>query len=633
MRLYSGTTKSLIEDSVYNRIASKLSDAFFAYYRFRPAPSEVNSWRNSIRAVSQVFQNASLLNNGVILELELPLTSLRLDCLLTGRDEVKVPNAVIIELKQWERCVDGAGSNEVATWVGGALRDRLHPSAQVGQYKSYLEDCHPAFSGENAIGLYACSYLHNYLYDSADVIFSSKFSELVRLCPLFTGDDVEKLVQYLQPKLIKGDDMALVERVEQGRYRATRKLLDHVAAVIKGQSEYVLLDEQLVAYDSVLQSALEGMADRKKHVVIVKGGPGTGKSVIAMKLLGDLSEKGLTSHYVNGSGAFSETVRKIVGTRASAQIKYTNAYKNADFNVVDVLICDEAHRIRETSNTWTTPSAKKTDVPQVVELLNAAKTPVFLLDDDQLVRPDEIGSIEYIRQQAEALGCVIREYELAVQFRCAGSEGFVNWINNTLGVRRTANVIWTGAEGFEFRIFDSPESLELAIRQRAAQGFTARMTAGFCWRWSNPNNDGTLVNDVVLGNYRRPWNARSGKGRLAKGIPRERLWAYQAGGIDQVGCVYTAQGFEFDYVGVIFGTDLVYDPALANWKGNSEASADPAVRRSSDFLKLVKNTYRVLLTRGMKGCYVYFMDKDTEHFFRSRTEDLPLPGAMETQAR
>ncbi len=632
MRLYSGTTKSLIEDSVYNRIASKLSDAFFAYYRFRPAPSEVNSWRNSIRAVSQVFQDASLLNNGVILELELPLTSLRLDCLLTGRDEVDVPNAVIIELKQWEKCLDGAGSNEVATWVGGALRDLLHPSAQVGQYKSYLEDCHPAFSGENAISLYACSYLHNYLYDSADVVFLPKFSELVRLYPLFTGDDVPKLIQYLQPKLVKGDDMALVGRVEQGRYRATRKLLDHVAAVIKGKSEYVLLDEQLVVYDSVLQSALEGMPDRKKHVLIVRGGPGTGKSVIAMKLLGDLSERGFNSHYVNGSGAFSETVRKIVGSRAAAQVKYTNAYKNVEYNAVDVLICDEAHRIRETSNTWTTPAAKRTDMPQVVELLNAAKTAVFLLDNDQLVRPDEIGSIEYIREHAKALGCVIREYELAVQFRCAGSEGFVNWINNTLGVQRTANVIWTGAEGFEFKIFDSPESLELAIRQRVAQAFAARMTAGFCWKWSNPNTDGTLVNDVVVGGYRRPWNARSGKGHLAQGIPRERLWAYEAGGIDQIGCVYTAQGFEFDYVGVIFGPDLVYDPTLGNWKGNTKASADPAVRRSSEFLKLVKNTYRVLLTRGMKGCYVYFMDKNTEHFFRSRTEEA-LPAVWEIQER
>jgi len=208
----------------------------------------------------------------------------------------------------------------------------------------------------------------------------------------------------------------------------------------------------------------------------------------------------------------------------------------------------------------------------------------------------------------------------------------VNWINNTLGVQRTANVIWTGAEGFEFKIFDSPESLELAIRQRVAQAFAARMTAGFCWKWSNPNTDGTLVNDVVVGGYRRPWNARSGKGHLAQGIPRERLWAYEAGGIDQIGCVYTAQGFEFDYVGVIFGPDLVYDPTLGNWKGNTKASADPAVRRSSEFLKLVKNTYRVLLTRGMKGCDVYFMDKNTEHFFRSRTEEA-LPAVWEIQER
>jgi hypothetical protein len=134
MRLYSGTTKSLIEDSTYNRIATKLKDAFFLEFRHQPAVAEVNSWNNSLRAVSQVFQTASLLDHGVLLELQLPLTSKRLDCLVTGYDRKKPPNAVIIELKQWSGCKGASGKNEVATFVGGNIRDVLHPSVQVGQY-------------------------------------------------------------------------------------------------------------------------------------------------------------------------------------------------------------------------------------------------------------------------------------------------------------------------------------------------------------------------------------------------------------------------------------------------------------------------------------------------------------------
>jgi DUF2075 family protein len=216
----------------------------------------------------------------------------------------------------------------------------------------------------------------------------------------------------------------------------------------------------------------------------------------------------------------------------------------------------------------------------------------------------------------------VAEHELEVQFRCAGSETFVGWVNNTLGIQRTANVLWNqDEEEFDFRTFGSVQTLEDAIRSRAAEGFSARMTAGFCWPWSKPNRDGTLVEDVVIGEYRRPWNARGDAGRLAPGIPKEVHWAHDPKGIDQVGCVYTAQGFEFDYIGVIFGPDLTYDFDRQEWHGNKDQSRDTTVKRSGErFPELVKNTYRVLLSRGMKGCYVYFMDEDTRRFFASRME-------------
>jgi hypothetical protein len=335
--------------------------------------------------------------------------------------------------------------------------------------------------------------------------------------------------------------------------------------------------------------------------------------------MADLLLKGYNAHYATGSRAFTATLRRIIESRGGVQFKFFNSYGSAEPNSVDVLISDEAHRIRKTSSSWRTPSPKRSDMPQVEELLRAAKVAVFLIDDAQVVRPDEIGSVAYIKEAATRLGCIVSEYELEAQFRCAGSDAFVNWVNNTLGIRRTANVLWEGDERFDFRIAGSPLELEGMIREKVTQGHSGRMTAGFCWPWSDPREDGTLPDDVVIGDYRRPRNAKPEARRLAKGIPPASIWAYDPNGIEQVGCVYTAQGFEFDYVGVIFGPDLRYCFAEQHWKGLKERSYDSVVKRSKDrFTDLMKNTYRVLLTRGLKGCYVHFMDRETEMFFRSR---------------
>ncbi len=622
MRLYSGTTKSVIDDSTFNRIATKLKDAFFTEFRYQPSVAEVNSWSNSLRAISQVFQAASLLDHGVLLELQLPLTSKRLDCLVTGYDGNNSPNAVIVELKQWSGCKGASGKNEVATFVGGNVRDVLHPAVQVGQYMTYLTDCHSAFQGRDGISASACSYLHNYDPIENDPLFLPQFADQISRFPVFTADHVPNLTAFLDKRIHGGDNGAVAAKVEQSRYRPSKKLLDHIARLIKGKTEYVLLDEQLVVYDKVIEAATEGIKSKKKFAIIVRGGPGTGKSVIAMNLLGDLSEIGLNAHYVTGSRAFTSTIREIVGTRAAAQVRYFNSYMGADVNVIDVMIADEAHRIRETSNNRFTPKVKQSKIPQIQELLKASRTSVFFIDDNQIVRPGEIGSTGYIKTEAERLHCEVREFELEAQFRCAGSDAFVGWVNNTLAIERTAHVMWNQADVFDFRILPTPQALEDAIKKKLDEKSTARLTAGFCWPWSKPKPDGTLVDDVVISDYARPWNARSDSGSLAPGIPKESLWAYEDGGMNQIGCIYTAQGFEFDYVGVIFGPDLIYIPEVADWKGDKTKSYDSVVKRSGDgFAQMVKNTYRVLLTRGMKGCYVHFMDKNTENLFRSRMEN------------
>lgn len=631
MQLYSGSSPQFIEDSVQNRIAGKLKAAFLEQCRYQPSDSEVRSWHNSLSRLKDVFQRSELLDHGVVLEYQLPLTSKRLDCMITGKDGERSDNAVIVELKQWERSEPAEGVNEVVTWVGGSNRCILHPSVQVGQYAMYIRDGHTAFHEDgNPVRLGACSYLHNYHFEEGDPLKAPKFRETVLENPLFSAADVDPLCRFLTQRLGQGDGMPVLNRIQNSKYRASKKLLQHVSAMIKSHPVYTLLDEQLVVYDEVFAAARRSGAKTGKTVLLIRGGPGTGKSVIAINLMADLSKENFNCHYATGSKAFTETLWKIVGRRASQQFKYFHNYATAQPNEMDVLILDESHRIRATSVGRFTRKDARSGLPQIEEIMRAAKVCVFFIDDFQGIKPDEVGSSSLIRATAQKMGCELKEYELEAQFRCSGSDAFVNWIDNTLDIRKTANILWKSAEPFDFKIFGSPKELEDAIRAKAADGASARMTAGFCWPWSDPNDDGTLVNDVKVGDYVRPWNARPDARRLARGIPKAPLWAHEPGGIDQVGCIYTAQGFEFDYVGVIIGKDLIYDPTKAAWAGVPQESADTTVRRGRDkFIDLVKRTYRVLLSRGLKGCYVHFMDENTKNFFMSRIEGPALAQAAE----
>jgi len=487
MRLYSGSSTDFISDSVHNRIADKLKSEFFRYFRYNPPPAEVNSWRNSLRAMAQVLDFAGLRDHGVLLEYQLPQTSKRLDCLVAGKSDSDQDQAVIVELKQWERSAPADGENEILTWVGGAEREMLHPSVQVGQYTRYLQDNHTAFhKGDEPIAVSGCAYLHNYSVDSGDPLLASKFAATLSEFPIFSERDVDPLSDYLSSRLRNGKGSEVLRRIEASEYAPSKKLLEHVAKLIRGNPVYTLLDEQLVVFDKVLAVARAGLSGDQKSVILVKGGPGTGKSVIAINLMAALLEGGFNAQYATGSKAFTETLRKIIGTRGSAQFKYFNSYADVEPGAIDVLVADESHRIRSTSASRFTPRSARSGEPQIEELLRASRLGVYFVDDHQVVRPNEIGSVDYIRSHAVEHGCKVWEYELEAQFRCNGSDAFVNWINNTLGIRRTPNVIWDLHEEFDFRIYDDPLSLENAIRERSAQGHTARVVAGFCWDWPCP---------------------------------------------------------------------------------------------------------------------------------------------------
>lgn len=618
MLLYQGTSKEFVIETTKNEIVDRLEESFKRQMGYGPSVAERRSWQNSLRAMALVVGMSGLKNHGVGIEYQLPGSSKRLDFMISGLSLDKKKEAVIIELKQWEKTEAGDG-DKVVTFVGQRDRDVLHPSVQVGHYRQYLTDqLEVLHEGNTAIRLSTCSYLHNYSLEEKDPLFDEKFKAVVAKNPVFSKDDVEKLVEYLNALVPCGDDGSVVEEIIQSKAKPSKKLLEEIHRVVKDDSRYVLLDEQIIAYNRIISEVKRSAKTGEKAAIIVRGGPGTGKSVIALNVMGELSRIGHNTHYVTGSKAFTETIRKILGTRGAQQVKFFNSYMSAEAGAIDVMVCDEAHRIRKTSNNMYTKKDKRSNKSQLEELFDASKVAVFFIDDRQIVRPDEIGSSKLIAEFAKSHDIRLYECDLTAQFRCNGSDAFINWVNHTLNIEVTANPFWEASNPFEFKIFDSPEALEKAIHAKAAEKASARMSAGFCWKWSDPDSTGNLLDDVVVGDWKRPWDAKPGAGRLAKGIPPAALWAYDPNGIGQVGCVYTAQGFEFDYIGVIIGKDLVYR-SDKGWVGVKEESCDTMVKRSKDkFVDLVKNTYRVLLTRGMKGCYVHFLDDETRKFFESR---------------
>ncbi len=350
----------------------------------------------------------------------------------------------------------------------------------------------------------------------------------------------------------------------------------------------------------------------RKQVVIITGGPGAGKSVIALSLLGTLARKGRSALHATGSSAFTQTLRKVAGRRAprvKTLFTYYNQFMDAEKNGIDVLINDEAHRIKRTSTNRFTPAAKRTGRPQVDELIDVARVPVFLLDEHQVVRPHEVGTVAEIREAAHRADCEVIEIGLDDQFRCGGSRSYENWVLRFLGLAEGEQISWEEDDAFLFDVASGPSNMEERLKQLMGDGSTARISAGYCWEWNRPSGN-ALALDVHIDEWRRPWN--NPKESRVGDAPGRSFWAIDPGGFDQVGCIYTAQGFEYDYSGVILGPDLVW--RSGRWVARPEYSRDRQVNRADpeSFDRAIRNTYKVLLTRGMRGALIYSTDPETQ---------------------
>lgn len=613
MIVYQATKKSFIEDILSNDIENIIHREFQKKLNRKTQATEINSWKHSMQYMSNVLADPGIPDqSGVSIEFQIPQTSNRIDFIITGKNESQAEYALIIELKAWSSCQLTGKDAIVKTILNRSYQETSHPSYQAWSYAALLKGFNQTVY-EESIELQPCAYLHNYAADG--VIDNEFYQYYVKKAPLFLKSDARKLQDFIKRYIKYGDDTSIMYRIDSGKIKPSKALADSIGSMIKGNEEFIMIDDQKVVFENALALATQS-SENDKNVLIVEGGPGTGKSVVAINLLVKTTKKGLVTQYVSKNAAPRAVYEsKLTGTLRKTEIsnlfKGSGAFVNSQPNEFDVLIVDEAHRLNEKSGLY-----KNLGVNQIKELIRASKFSIFFIDEDQRVTLHDIGDKMLIGQFAKKEGANVHYLELSTQFRCNGSDGYLAWLDNILQIRETANNSLAGID-FDFKVFDSPNKLRDAIIEKNKINNKARMVAGYCWDWNSKKNNNLY--DIVIPEYdfKARWNL-SDDGSL---------WIISPNSVHEVGCIHTCQGLEVDYIGVIVGKDLIVRDGIVitdagkrskmdmSVKGYKSLSAKDPIGMRIKLDKIIKNTYRTLMTRGMKGCYMYFEDRETGNFF------------------
>lgn len=613
MSLYRGSVAGVRRQLAADKLVPTLTEQFFYEFGYHASKAEARSWERSLEVLVSDLEDAGLGQAEMLIEYRLPLTSKRADVVVCGRHPTTGDASyVVVELKQWTKASMVGGTDDVVYLDG--VGERLHPVEQVERYCTHIADFIASLNGSTE-QLAGVAYLHNASDEGIRTLWNYPQSPTGRL---FTSQRRGEFVAFLRSRLAESAGAEAADQLVNAAVRPSKQLMTLAAQEVQRREQFVLLDEQQVAYSMVLRAVQEAARSNTKQAVVIVGGPGSGKSVIALSLLGELCRQGRTAVHATGSSAFTKTLRKIAGARAPRVQKlftYYNNFISSEPNDLEVLICDEAHRIRETSTYRFTRATNRTGRPQVEELIDAARVPVFLLDEHQVVKPSERGSVEEIRSAAERMGCTFTLISLDGQFRCGGSSAYDHWVRRLLELEPGGPMQWDGDDAFDLTVDDAPSVIEDELERMLDEGYSARIAAGYCWKWSNPEKDEPLAPDIAIGDWKRPWN--NPKSTRHGDAPGREMRATDPAGFHQIGCVYTAQGFEYDYGAVIFGPDLLW--RNDRWVARPEFNCDNQVKKADhgSFDSAIRNTYKVLLTRGMRGMRIYSTDPQTQEMLRS----------------
>lgn len=620
MIVYHASKQGFIDDVFNGSIADEIDNAFLAHLGRHTSPNEVLSWKNSMMHMYKVINTPDIPEtSSIAIEYQIPLTSKRVDFIISGLDENKEGKMIIIELKQWEQAKLSHKSGVVKTRFQSGENETAHPSYQAWSYAYMLNNYNEVVREQN-ISLLPCAFLHNYHPDN--IITNKHYEEYIEKAPLFLKNDARKLQDFIKKYIKYGAKDDIIWLIDKGKLRPSKQLADALSSMLSGNQEFVLLDDQKIVYETALDLARKA-ASGKKQVLIVEGGPGTGKSVVAVNLLVQLTKEGLVTQYISKNAAPREVyTAKLCNSFKKNYINNlfvgSGKFIDTEADLFDSLIVDEAHRLNMKSGLYGNLGEN-----QILEIIRASKFSIFFVDDRQRVHIKDIGSKKEIEKIAYACGAVVHTAKLNSQFRCNGSDGYLNWLDNALQIKDTAN-IHLQQEDYDFRIVESPNELFETIKEKNKMNNRARVVAGYCWDWNSKKDANAYDIDIPEFGFKKKWNLSSDK----------NLWIIGSDSVNEIGCIHTCQGLELDYVGVIVGRDIRYennkiitditqrstnDQSVKGFKSLLKSNREQAIQ---DIDEIIKNTYRTLMTRGMKGCYVYFCDLALAEYFKTLLEPL-----------
>lgn len=624
MIIYDGLKSDFLNSVENDTIAIEIEKNILERMGRHTSSNEFNAFDNSMQYMYKVMNDPEIPSDaGIAIEYNIPQTAKRVDFMISGYDGSDNPGVVIVELKQWselDMVTDSSSVINVETYTGNALRKVVHPSYQAWSYAQLISDYNAAVQDQN-VKLVPCAYLHNYIRRDNDPLDNEQYDPYTTVAPAFTKGQVSDLRALIKKFITKGDKEQILYTIDHGKIRPSKSLQDSIVSMIKGNTEFTMIDEQRVVYEEIIKLSTKCQKDHKKRTIICKGGPGTGKSVIAVQLLVELTQRDQFVQYVSKNQAPRDVyLYRLKGEKKLSGVdnlfKGSAGYVNVGRNQIHTLLVDEAHRLEERSQ-----YTKKTgNENQIKELIHASACSVFFIDESQRVTMSDIGSVEEIKKWAKYEDSEVFEMELVSQFRCNGSNGYLSWVDDLLEIRETANYDLEGLD-YEVRVCDSPEEMRLLIEERNRVANRARILAGYCWDWNKQKSNDSDYHDIVIGDFGISWNLNNGS-----------IYAISDTSVKEAGCIHTSQGLEFDYVGVIMGEDIRYENGHIVTDFTKRARTDNSIKGLKKLYKenpeealskadeIIKNTYRTLMTRGMKGCCIYCTDKKLGDYIKKRIE-------------
>ncbi len=613
MIVYQETKKQFLDDVREDIIEEKISAAVLEKLHKHTGASEFNSWMNSMNYMYRVMEDKRIPDDcRIAIEYRIPNSNKRVDFIVSGEDEKHRESAVIVELKQWQSLEKVESKDAVVlTNLHGHQVETTHPSYQAWSYVSMIRDYNEDVR-KYKIFLQPCAYLHNYRLQENDDLTAECYDYYVEQAPVFTRGDASKLADFIT-KYVKKGNPDVMYHIEKGKIIPSKSLQDNLASLLKGNREFTLIDEQKIVYEKALELA----KDKEKTVYIIHGGPGTGKSVLAINMLVAILNMSQNVLYVTKNSAPRNVYRKMLtdGHYRKAYVdnlfKGSGSFTECHENDFDCLIVDEAHRLNAKSGMFSNLGEN-----QIKEIIHATRLSIFFIDDHQRVTLKDIGSTEEIHKWAKEAGAYVVEDTLLSQFRCSGSDGYLSWIDNVLEINTEGTDEFD--HDYDIRICDSPEEVRNLIIERNKVNNKARMLAGYCWDWISSGKNNTNVHDITIGDFGMSWNLGSSS-----------TWAIDPQSVNEIGCIHTCQGLEFDYCGVIIGDDLRYEDGIVT-DYTKRAKTDQSIKGLKKLLKedkddalkqadaIIKNTYRTLMTRGQKGCYIYCTDEKLGAYLKER---------------